>query len=302
MIANLKRIFKAGWLNFWRNKLLSLSTLIVMTLALFMVAGLLILNVLSQSLVTTLQGKVDVSVYFKTTTEEKDVLSIKDLIADMGPVASVVYISRDQALDDFKQIHNGQDVYMESLKVLGENPLGAALNVRARQPQDYETIVGYLETANFKDLVDKIDYRQHEPAIKKLTSISSGITKTGWAMNIFLALVAIMVSFNTIRLAIYNQKDEITVMRLVGASAWSIRGPFLVSGLIYGFLASLVTMLIFWPALAVVSPRVSSLFADISLLGWFETNALGVWGVLLGMGVTLGLASSMIAIRKYLKV
>jgi len=302
MLTNLKHILKTGCLNFWRNKLPSFSTLAVMALALLMVAGLLLLGVLSQSLVASLQGKVDVSVYFKPDSSEKDVLSIKDIIEDLNPVAAVAYVSREQALDNFKQAHINEDVYLESLKVLGDNPLGAVLNVRARQPQDYASIVSYLEGANFKDLIDKIDYRQHEPAIQKLMSVSSGIRKTGLVMSLFLAFVAIMVSFNTIRLAIYNQKEEITVMRLVGASAWSIRGPFLIEGLLYGLVGSIIAILVFWPSLAVVSPRLTAVLSGVNLLSWFESNLFGIWGILLGVGVFLGLASSMIAIRKYLKV
>lgn len=302
MFTNLKHILKAGCLNFWRNKLLSFSTLAVMALALLMVAGLLLLGVLSQSLIASLQGKVDVSVYFKPETNEKDVLSIKDIIEDLNPVAAVAYISREQALDNFKQAHINEDVYLESLKVLGDNPLGAVLNVRARQPQDYASIVNYLEGANFKDLIDKIDYRQHEPAIQKLMSVSSGIRKTGLVISLFLAFVAIMVSFNTIRLAIYNQKEEITVMRLVGASAWSIRGPFLIEGLLCGLIGSIIAILVFWPCLAVISPRLTAVLSGVNLLAWFEGNLFGIWGILLGVGIFLGLASSMIAIRKYLKV
>jgi len=302
MLTNLKHILKTGCLNFWRNKLPSFSTLAVMALALLMVAGLLLLGVLSQSLVASLQDKVDVSVYFKPDSSEKDVLSIKDIIEDLNPVAAVAYVSREQALDNFKQSHINEDIYLESLKVLGDNPLGAVLNVRARQPQDYASIVSYLEGANFKDLIDKIDYRQHEPAIQKLMSISSGIRKTGLVVSLFLAFVAIMVSFNTIRLAIYNQKEEITVMRLVGASAWSIRGPFLIEGLLYGLVGSIIAILVFWPSLAVVSPRLTAVLSGVNLLSWFESNLLGIWGILLAVGVFLGLASSMIAIRKYLKV
>jgi len=302
MLTNLKHVLKAGCLNFWRNKLLSFSTLAVMTLALLMVAGLLLLGVLSQSLVAALQGKVDVSVYFKPETNEKDVLSIKDIVEDLSPVAGVAYVSREQALDNFKQANINKDVYLESLKVLGDNPLGSVLQVRARQPQDYASIVGYLEGANFKDLIGTIDYRQHEPAIQKLMSVSSGIRKTGLVASLFLAFVAIMISFNTIRLAIFNQKEEVTVMRLVGASAWSIRGPFLVEGLLYGFIGSVVTILVFWPSLAVVSPRLTAVLSGVNLLSWFEGNILGIWGILLAVGIVLGLASSMIAIRKYLKV
>jgi len=220
----------------------------------------------------------------------------------LSPVAGVAYVSREQALDNFKQANINKDVYLESLKVLGDNPLGAVLQVRARQPQDYASIVGYLEGSNFKDLIGTIDYRQHEPAIQKLMSVSSGIRKTGLVASLFLAFVAIMISFNTIRLAIFNQKEEVTVMRLVGASAWSIRGPFLVEGLLYGFIGSVVTILVFWPSLAVVSPRLTAVLSGVNLLSWFEGNILGIWGILLAVGIVLGLASSMIAIRKYLKV
>lgn len=302
MLTNLKRILKAGWLNFWRNKLLSFATLAVITLVLLVVAGLLLLNVVSQSLVRALQDKIDVSVYFKTKTEEKDVQSIKEVIESLASVAQVSYISREQALGKFQRDHADNEAYMESLKVLGVNPLGASLNIKARQPQEYVSIVAYLEGANFRELIDTIDFRQNEPAINKLINISGGIERTGLVVSLFLALVAVLVSFNTIRLAIFNQKDEITVMRLVGASNWSIRGPFLIEGIIYGIIGSLITVLLFWPALALASPKLNKVLPELNLLSWFETNVLGIWLILLGVGIFLGLISSLIAIRKHLKV
>lgn len=301
-VVNLKRIIRAGWLNFWRNKLLSFATLAVMILVLLVVAGLLLLNVASQSLITSLEAKVDVSVYFKTDAAEPDVLSIKDIIGDLGAVAAVGYVSRQQALDKFKQDHFDQETYMQSLEVLGENPLGASLNIKARQPQEYVNIVNFIEGSNFRHLVDRIDFRENEAAINKLINLSRGIRRLGLIISLFLALVALLVSFNTIRLAIYNQKNEIMIMRLVGASDWSIRGPFLIEGLLYGIVGSIITVLILWPSLVFASSQWDIIFSEINLLVWFENNALAVWLLLFGVGTVLGLLSSLIAIRRYLKV
>lgn len=302
MLINLKRIVKAGWLNFWRNKLLSFATLAVMTLVLLVVAGLLLLNVASQSLIASLENKVDVSVYFKTDTPEQDILSIKDIIKDIGSVAAVSYVSREQALDKFKQDHFGQETFMQSLEVLGDNPLSASINIKARQAKEYVNIVSFIERANFRHLIDRIDFRENEAAINKLINLSRGIRRLGLIVSLFLALVVLLVSFNTIRLAIYNQKNEIMIMRLVGASNWSIRGPFLIEGLLYGMVGSLVTVLVLWPSLVFASSQWDIIFSEINLLAWFENNVLAVWLLLFGVGTVLGLLSSLIAIRRYLKV
>ena len=112
----------------------------------------------------------------------------------------------------------------------------ASLNVNVFEANQYQPVVNFLENSNFKDQIDGVDYYKRKPVIEKIFSLTSLFNKTGIFLSIILIITAILVTFNTIRLAILNSIEEIKIQRLVGASNWFIRGPFLVQGAILGSL------------------------------------------------------------------
>jgi len=162
--------------------------------------------------------------------------------------------------------------------------------------------VNFLENSNFKDQIDGVDYCKRKPVIEKIFSLTSLFNKTGIFLSIILIITAILVTFNTIRLAILNSIEEIKIQRLVGASNWFIRGPFLVQGVISGFIAVLISALIFSFICWFLSPKIEFFFAGLNLFNLFIKN---LWILLLiqfATGILLAVISSTIAIRKYLKV
>ena len=226
----LNRIFIAGWINFKRNSYMSVGTTGVMTLVLLLFSGLLVLNFLSSTVISTLQGKVDVSVYFKTEAAEEEINVVRADLEKFAAVQYVTYTSRDQALADFKQRHAGDALIQDSLADLGSNPLQASLNVKAKDSTQYASIAKFLESITLRPLIDKINFYENEPVIRRIQNITQALQSWGFLAMLALAVVAVLVAFNTIRLTIYNQKQEIEIMRLVGGSNWYIRGPFLVEG------------------------------------------------------------------------
>lgn len=281
---------------------MSFGTTGVMVLVLLLFSGLLVLNFLSSTMVGTLKDKVDVSVYFKTEAAEEDIAAVKGDLEKLSTVKYVTYISRDQALAEFKQRHAGDALIQESLADLDENPLQASLNIKAVQSEQYASIVNFLEGNKLRPLIDKINFYENEPVIKRIQSIADGLQNWGLLAILLLAAVAVLVAFNTIRLTIYNQKQEVEIMRLVGGSNWYIRGPFLVEGALYGLFAAVVTLGIFYGSLFMVSPKVAQIMSGASLMGYFAGNASQVVLLLVGAGVVLGIISSFIAIRRYLKI
>ena len=302
MKATFKRIFNAGWVNFKRNSYLSLGTTGVMVLVLLLFSGLMAVNYVSFQVVSTLQGKVDVSVYFKAEATEEDILEVKNDLENLGEVKTVEYVSKDQALNDFKEKHAGDALVQDSLAELDYNPLQASLNVKAQNSSQYAAVVSFLEANKFRSIVDKINFYENEEVIKKIDRLYSGIQNWGFIATMALALVAVLVTFNTIRLTIYNQRQEIEIMRLVGGSNWHIKAPYLVEGGLYGALASAVTLVIFYPVLVFASPKIETLMPDVGLMNYFVSNILQFAGTIFFVGILLGVASSFIAIRKFLKV
>jgi len=301
MLTSLKRIIRSGWLNFSRNSGLSLATIFIMVMTISLITSLFLFRDITQFLISGLQEKVDISVYFKEEVSEEDILRFEEEINKIPEVKNVEYVSRQAALERFIQRYKDNPVIMESLAEVG-NPLLASLNIKAREPSQYMTITNFLETSPYKNLIDKVDYYQRKPVIERIFSITSTINKTGILFSLILAILAILVAFNTIRLAIYNSKEEISFMRLVGASDWFIRGPFLVQGAISGFAAALITLLIFTGVLFFLSPKLEILFPGLNIFNSFVGNLGVLFLIQIFTGAGLGVVSSIIAIRKYLKV
>ena len=301
MFSSLKRIIKSGWISFRRQSGLSLATIFIMVLTISLITSLFLFYLSSQFLISSLEAKADISVYFKEDSKEEDILGVKEELTKNFKVKDINYIFKEEALEKFIQRHKDDPMLMESLKEVG-NPFLASLNIKTFEAFQYEEVTNFLAQAPFKNLIEKVDYYQKKPIIERIFSITSTINKVGILSSLILGLIAILVAFNTIRLAIYNFKEEITIMRLVGASNWFIRGPFLVQGIISGMLAIFFTILIFLISLHFLSPKIESFFAGLNIFDYFINNFLTIFLIQLTIGVGLGVVSSLIAIRKCLEV
>jgi cell division transport system permease protein len=300
MFVTLTRIIKFGFQGFVRNGLLSVSTVSIMILAAVVFEGLIVFNVVGKSAISTIQEKIDISVYFKSNAAEDSILNIKRSLEELAEVKDVEYISREQALSDFKAKHAGEETVSQTLDELDENPLLASLNIKAKDPRQYDTIAQYLETANLKDVIEKVNYAQNQIVIDRLIALIDTFRKTGITLTVFLAFLAVMVTFTTIRLAIFSASDQLSIMRLVGASNSFIRGPYVVEGVFYGIIAGIVSFLIFIPIMNFASPYVVSFIPEVNLQSYFTSNFISLLGYQLLFCIGLGIVSGTIAIRRYL--
>lgn len=272
-----------------------------MILALFVIAGLTLFNVMTQAIVANLEGRVDVSVYFNKDTDEAKMLAVRQELITLPEVKSVDYVSQDEALKNFQERHKDNQVLLQSLQELDQNPLEASLNIKANNASQYEAISNYLTQDRFSGLIDKINYKQNQDIINRLTRLTGNIQMGGLIVSLFLALLAILVSFNTVRLTMYTWRDEISVMRFVGASNWFIRGPFLVEGALYGIAAAVTTIVLIFPILYIVSPKITNFLPEVDLLYFYQANFWQFLILMFGVGILIGGVSSLIAIRRYLR-
>jgi cell division transport system permease protein len=303
MATTFLRILKYGFQNFWRNGWLSTATILVMVLALLAFQGLIIFNVVNEAAVTSIQDKIDIAVYFKRTTAEDDILKMEKSIKALPEVKIVDYVSSEEALATFKEKHKDDPTINQALQELSQNPLLASLNIKANNPLDYPVIATYLEHQGFSSIVERVTYAQNKTAIDQLNKITDTANRGGLALTIFIAFAASLVTFSTIRLAIYSNREEIGIMRLVGASNIFTKGPYLVSGILYGFFGALVTLLLSAIIINFVSPYLNSQYLDIiNLESYFYANIISFLGYLLLFGAFLGTVSSWVAIRRYLKI
>ncbi len=302
MITTLVRILRYGFQSFWRNGWLSIATIMVMILALLVFLGLLMFGVVTEKAISTLQDKIDISIYFKQDLKEDEISKIQKSAESLAEVKSVEYISRAKALEIFKLRHSADATIGKALEELSDNPLVASLNIKAKDPKDYEKIAKYFEDEKLKDSIDKVTYSQNQLAISRLIKIADTAGAAGLVMTLILAFIATVVTFNTIRLAIYSSREEIGIMRLVGASNTYIRGPYIVEGVIYGFISAILAIIIIAPLMYIATPYIAALIPEMNLIMYFYGNLLSLLGYSMLAGIVLGTFSSYIAIRRYLHI
>ncbi len=296
------RILRTGLLNAWRNRLIATATVATLILTLFVITAVVFLNVITGTLASTIQDKVDISVYFTTDATDAQILALRNQLVSLSYVKSVNFVSQDEALTAFKQRYQNNPVLLQALQELGQNPLSASLNISATDPSKYQDISNYIESSSYKDIISNVNYQQNKTIIQRLSEITK-VTKEGSLLvSILFAVIAILVTFNTIRLAMYSLREEIEIMRLVGASSWYIRGPFVVEGVLFGILSAALTMLITYLVVLGTSHYILNFTSSIDLLYYLKTHFWQIFLLQLISGIALGTISSMMAVRRYLNV
>jgi cell division transport system permease protein len=302
MSTTFARIIKYGFQLFYRHGWLTIATITVMVIALIMYQALILFGVVTDTATASLQDKIDIAVYFKTSAVEDDILNIEKSLKGLPEVKAVEYVSRDKALETFKEAHKDDPNINQALAELDGNPLRASLNIKANDTNDYPIITTYLENEGFKTVVEKVTYAQNKVAIDRLNKLVDTMRKIGLSITIFLAFAASLVAFNTIRLAIYSNREEIGIMRLVGAANSFIKGPYLFNGILYGATGALVTIILMIPTVNFASPYFQAFIPEMNLASYFYRNIASLFGYLFIFGAGLGIVSSWIAIRRYLKL
>ncbi|MBI5457824.1 ABC transporter permease [Candidatus Kaiserbacteria bacterium] len=307
-----KRIARYGLVGFVRNGFVSLSAILMMTIMSFMLVNIMISNAAMTATLKDLTNKVDVTVYFRTNATGDQIEQINRSLQSLPEVASVSLMTREQALADFRERHKNDQLTIQALDELGTNPLGASLEIRAKQTSQYEGIAKYLQAQQDSQsgagvAIDKVNFYQNKTAIDRLTNIIDTSKKNGIAKTIFLAVCAVLIVLNTIRLAIYTARDEIGVMNLVGASRWYVRGPFMVAGVLYGVVSSVLVLILLYPILLYhpvligLDPTTELLFGNFNSFTYYTANFLLFFVVVTGTSIALGALSSYLAVRRYLR-
>lgn len=302
MFTTLSRLIRYGTQTFWRQRLLSIATMVVILLALLVFEGLIISGVIANTAINSIQDKIDISIYFTTNASEDEMLRIKSNLEGMTEVKAVEYVSRDKALELFRERHKDDETVSRAVEELEENPLSASLNIKATDPSKYSIIANYLNNNVPGELVKNITYNKNQVVIDRLASIIEVSRQVGLLAALFLTIVAVLVAFNTILLGIYSNRDEISIMRLVGANNVYVRGPFVVMGVIYGVITALISVALAAPIVWLASPYVKLFIPAMDLREYFTSHLFLIFLYQLLFGIGIGVISSFIAIRRYLKV
>lgn len=305
MITAFRRVVKAGFVGFWRNAYVSLASIFVLAIALFVIGAAMFLNQLLETSLATLQSKVDINVYFVPDAPQEEIDRIKNAVAALPDVAAVKYTSREDALAKYREDNQDDTIALQALEELDENPLGANIAIQARETSQYENVARFLAEQRELEqpqtpIIDEVNYAKNKESIDKLTSIINASKRASFIIMSILLIAAVLITFNTIRLAIYTSREEIAIMRLVGASNMFIRGPFMLQGIMYGFVSGVIALLLFYPLLVWVGPRTEAFF-ELNLFDYYMIHFGEIFGVLVGIGIVLGLVSSTLAVARYLR-
>ena len=302
MLNLLNRAIKSGYKSFSRNIGLSAATIFIMLLTIIIITFLFLLNPVSEILILNIKEKIDISVYFEEGVRDEEILEIQNKITESVNTEEIEYISNRDALEKFIEKHKNNPVIMGSLAEIETNPFLASLNIKASDVAEYEKIALFLENAPFNGLINKIDYQERRPVIETVFSFISSVKRVGLIVSVILGIIAILIAFGAIRSAIYNSKEEISIMRLVGASDWFIKAPFLIQGAIIGFISGFLALILTFSFCYFLNNKIEAFASGISMFSIFVSNLGMILLIQFGLGIGLGVISSMIAIRKYLNV
>jgi len=282
---------------------LSSQAIFIITVAVLVITSLIIFNELSNFLIFQAREKVDIAVYFKEEVPESEILELKQELSKFSPgIENISYVSRVQAQENFLQRHKEDPLYLRALEEVGENPFLSYLNIKAKSPNFYAQISDFLISGPFQNMIEKISYYESEKIINRLFSLTNNIKLGGILLSLILGILVVLITFNTVKLTIFAFREEISTMKLVGASNWFVRGPFLVQSLFYGIFAVLIANLVFFGILNFLNSRIESWILGFSILDYFQENFLMLLVIQVIFAFALGIFSSLIAVRKYLKV
>lgn len=301
--TNIKRVARYGFAGFIRNGFVSLSAVFIMTITLFVLAGLMISGAALNTTLQSLKERVDVSVYFTPQSSTEQIDEMKQTLENLPEVASVQYLDRESALAQFRERHKSDQRILQSLDELDENPFGASLEVRAKETSQYESIAKFLETQQERGAetgIDTVNFYQNKTAIDRLTNIIDTSNRLGLGVAIVMGLASLLIAFNTIRLAIYTSRNEIGVMNIVGASRWYVRGPFVIAGILYGVVSGLVVLILLYPLALYLGPASERFLGAFNVFTYYSTHFALLFLVVMGSGIALGALSSYLAVRRYL--
>lgn len=302
-MLKLWRTFKEGLQNFFRNGWLSFATVSILTLSLFIVSLSFLFGATTHFVLQNMREKVSVSVSFNPDVSEERIIEIRNELSKYKKeIASVEYISRDQALKSFLEESGNDPVIAKAIEEIGENPLLASLTIRSAHPEDYEVIVNQIQNSTFQNDISRINYAKNKKIFERLERINQTTEKAGLILGSIFTFIAILITFNTIRITIYSHRQEFEIMRLVGASDTYVKMPFVFEGILYGLVAALVTVVFLFGIAYYIAPLTQGAIPQGNFMGLYLGYFWTTLGGLLLLGISLGVLSSAIAIRRYLKV
>jgi cell division transport system permease protein len=296
------------WSSFRRNWVMSLVAVSIIYISLLLVGAFFLMSSVINEMASSFESKVSIQVFLKDDAADTDVQALQAAIQQMPNVKSIAYVTKDQALAIFKERTKNTPQLVEQLR---NNPLPASIEVALVSPREVQGVVDLIVKNPLTAKVVKTpanlgtpkdtDIRYGQNVVEALFAATGVVRLFALGFLILLLIVSLVLIGNTIRLAIYSRRREIGIMRLVGASNWFIRTPFLLEGVLQALIGSVLAILTLLAAQAVIVPWLQGNLKFIPVTIGGVTMA-QLSALLILSGVVIGLLGSGSAIRRYLKV
>jgi cell division transport system permease protein len=297
------RVIKFSLQDIARNIWLSVITIIIISLALFSVNLLLVVKVLTSATVNSVKEKVDISLYLKSDSSENLMLALKSQVENLNSVKQVDYITKQSAIESFREKHKNDPEILQALLELGKNPLSPSLIIKPKDINNYDELIVDLNKID-NDIIESRNFDDHKAILAKINSIAQKANDVGLFVSLLFILITVLVVYNAVRVAIFTHKREIGIMKLVGASTWFIRAPYLISAMIYAFLGVIMMIIVIYPSLSLIQPYLATFFSgfEVNLLDYYNNNFLLIFGLEFLAASLVNVLASLVAVGKYSKV
>lgn len=297
------RIIKFSFQDIVRNVWLSIVTITILILALFSMNMLFTVKLISQNAVTAVKGKINISLYFKSDASEAMILDVRQKVESLADVKDTIFISKSVALDNFRNNNQNNPEILNALKELGKNPLSPSLIITPNDFDNSANLITTLKALN-SEAIESRDFSDNSAILEKINFITARINEVGMFLIIIFFLTSLLVVYNAIKVAIYTHRQEIEIMRLVGASNFFIYMPYLFSAFIYALFATAVVVISFYPLLTLLQPYLEVFFTDysVNILTYYVDNFVLIFGGQFLAVFAITLVASLLAARKYAKI
>ncbi|MBU0647572.1 ABC transporter permease [Patescibacteria group bacterium] len=299
-LLTLFRLTKLGIVNFYRNLWLSLIATFVMSLTLMTITFLLVSAFVINVEIEGVKNRIDYEIYIEDNVSTDDMTRLEESIRNVVEVKEIRNVSKEEAVKRYKEIFGDTENLLTYIEQ--ENPLKASIIVKTAKPEDLEYIENLVESDDFEDIVYSSSYSRNKQIITRLIGIIDFIEKAGVVVGIIFVIIAVAVVFSIVRVTIYSRKDEIEIMKLVGATDWFVHGPFIIESALYGVLAAFVAFGLLAAIFYYVSIAATS-YLDLSPNAFSDYLNQYFWFIVifqLLLGVTISVLSGFVAIRKHL--
>lgn len=305
MLLQFWRVIHAGGRNFMRNLWLSTAATAVMTITLTIVLLSFISNSALTNTIKNVTDKIDISIYLNDSITPEQLTNLRTKLETNPEVGSVRYISKADALAQWRKQHAGDAKLLEATSE-ADNPLPASFAIRAKDPKKLELISALVQEPDVAAGLDPKEpisyYGNNKTTIDRIISFSSFFSTAGLIVSVIFVTISFLIIFNTIRMAIFTRRDEIEIMKLVGATKWFVRGPFLFEAALYGLVAAIIGSALSYTLLFTGGPRIKGYVDLNAAVHMFQTYPFVVVGGAMMIGVMIGMFSSLLAMGRYLKL